>query len=128
MQIPQKGEYYVDKYGELHEVYYASLNYVELFHISVTGNTGPVFSISLSSFVRDYSLPHNSVFPLGGGLQAAQKQLQSMPSIPLDAPLPPGQSNEFFGVSMKPNKCTCGIDSIGGGKHSDWCDKKEEAK
>lgn len=42
--------------------------------------------------------------------------------------LPPGQSNEFFGISMTElcKRCTCGIDSIGGGKHSDWCDKHDK--
>jgi len=32
-------------------------------------------------------------------------------------------------IEAKPEQnltCTCGVDSIGYGKHSDWCDKGEE--
>jgi len=32
--------------------------------------------------------------------------------------------NPHFAVSnLEPKKCTCGTESIGGGLHSDWCDK-----
>lgn len=68
-------------------------------------------------------------FPTGGGLQAAQQQ--GLAAWVPDPPLPPGQSNEFFGVKMAGllNKCTCGVDTLGYGNHSDWCDKyKKEEK
>ena len=35
--------------------------------------------------------------------------------------LPVGNQEEL----NKPKTCTCGIEAIGGGIHSDWCDKYE---
>ena len=37
--------------------------------------------------------------------------------------LPPGTE---WTPGEKPQKCTCGISAIGGGKHSSWCDIKED--
>jgi hypothetical protein len=50
---------------------------------------------------------------------------------PADIWLPGGQQNEQVnsesGTLNLPAKkeCTCGIESIGGGIHSEWCDKYE---
>lgn len=43
-----------------------------------------------------------------------------------DMEICPMDSTEFSrmeAIAVSTMKCTCGLDAVGGGRHSDWCDK-----
>ena len=150
---PTMGDRYVDaRTGDLFEV--VNVNYitgdVDVREIGPTG-PGPIFTVSDVSFNRLF-IPAKMVYSQGqsvpspqaiygssanpfpthgsGGAIVPIPGMQGLAAWPQDPPLPPGQSNEFFVFTMThvTNKCTCGVDSVGVGMHSSWCDKETEEK
>lgn len=117
--FPQVGDIWAENsYGDEYIVVFVNSVKGEVVTRCAHDNSAP----SVTSSVADLHKYCDLRYPVGAS--AGLASLSAM--LP---PLPPGKANEFFGVTMKnilPNKCTCGIDSIGGGKHSDWCDKHEK--
>jgi hypothetical protein len=92
-----------------------TLNSIILSEIMVVGY-GPEFVLPMDELYKFYRFSSHAI------------QWNGFSPYSPDSPLPPGESNEFFGITMNNifAKCTCGVDSIGGGKHSDWCEKHEK--